>query len=232
MCSVKWEIRYENNAIWLSGEPVSVLDFPYCPKISCFFAESKYIILFNFKALLLLAVAKLLQISVRPKVFPVFFALVPTKPIHFSIPIQNRNKHNRAHIAHGKRYDTPCRTLHPHTEMPVTQAFIRRKSGKSGLSASSAYQRRLPYIKIFRRELPSDIRSKQSPQTERLCHNTMKINHSKMKTMKHKTLHTNEKRNPQTTANPNIGRHSGFIVGLLCGFSTVFLYLCTQLFQV
>jgi len=43
MCSVKWEIRYENNAIWLSAEPVSVLDFPYCPKISCFLAESKYI---------------------------------------------------------------------------------------------------------------------------------------------------------------------------------------------
>ena len=43
MCSVKWEIRYENKAIWLSGEPVSVLDVPYCPKISFFFSESKYI---------------------------------------------------------------------------------------------------------------------------------------------------------------------------------------------
>lgn len=27
----------ENSAIWLSGEPVSVLDFPYLPKSSCFF---------------------------------------------------------------------------------------------------------------------------------------------------------------------------------------------------
>ena len=25
----RWLIRYENNAIWLSGEPVSVLDLPY-----------------------------------------------------------------------------------------------------------------------------------------------------------------------------------------------------------
>ena len=39
------EIRYENNAIWLSDEPVSELDFPYCPKISFFLAESKYIII-------------------------------------------------------------------------------------------------------------------------------------------------------------------------------------------
>ena len=45
MCSVKWEIRYENKATWLSAEPVSVLDFPYCPKISVFLAESKYMLM-------------------------------------------------------------------------------------------------------------------------------------------------------------------------------------------
>ena len=32
-----------NNAIWLSAEPVSELDFPYLLKISSFFALSKYI---------------------------------------------------------------------------------------------------------------------------------------------------------------------------------------------
>ena len=31
----------ENSAIWLSGEPVSVLDFPYLPKSSCFFSADK-----------------------------------------------------------------------------------------------------------------------------------------------------------------------------------------------
>ena len=40
-CSVRWLIRYENNAIWLSGEPVSVLDLPYWPKSSCFFSAVK-----------------------------------------------------------------------------------------------------------------------------------------------------------------------------------------------
>src|SRR5690606_15151449 len=35
-------IRYENNAICASGEPVSVLDFPCFAKISCFLVESKY----------------------------------------------------------------------------------------------------------------------------------------------------------------------------------------------
>ena len=40
-CSVRWLIRNENSAIWLSGEPVSVLDFPYLPKSSCFFSADK-----------------------------------------------------------------------------------------------------------------------------------------------------------------------------------------------
>jgi hypothetical protein len=34
-----------NNAIWLSGEPVSVVDLPYWPNNSCFFSGVKYIIL-------------------------------------------------------------------------------------------------------------------------------------------------------------------------------------------
>ena len=38
---VRWLIRNENSAIWLSGEPVSVLDFPYLPKSSCFFSADK-----------------------------------------------------------------------------------------------------------------------------------------------------------------------------------------------
>jgi hypothetical protein len=32
-----------NNAIWLSGEPVSVVDLPYWPNNSCFFSGVKYI---------------------------------------------------------------------------------------------------------------------------------------------------------------------------------------------
>ena len=36
-----------NKATWLSTEPVSELDFPYLPKISCFLAESKYIVILN-----------------------------------------------------------------------------------------------------------------------------------------------------------------------------------------
>ena len=38
---LRWLIRNENSAIWLSGEPVSVLDFPYLPKSSCFFSADK-----------------------------------------------------------------------------------------------------------------------------------------------------------------------------------------------
>ena len=34
-----------NNAIWLSGEPVSVVDLPYWPNNSCFFSGVKYIII-------------------------------------------------------------------------------------------------------------------------------------------------------------------------------------------
>ena len=34
-----------NNAIWLSGEPVSVVDLPYWPNNSCFFSGVKYIVL-------------------------------------------------------------------------------------------------------------------------------------------------------------------------------------------
>jgi hypothetical protein len=33
-----------NNAIWLSGEPVSVVDLPYWPNNSCFFSGVKYIV--------------------------------------------------------------------------------------------------------------------------------------------------------------------------------------------
>lgn len=38
-------MRNVNNAICASGDPVSVADFPYLPKSSCFFSAVKYMIM-------------------------------------------------------------------------------------------------------------------------------------------------------------------------------------------